>query len=334
MRAWLYSGAHGGLEKNLKLHSDAPQPPEHLKQNQLHVRVYSMSVNRVDHKIPELGVVSKAVISMPAAPGMDFCGEVISIGSSVTQFKVGDVVFGKLDKPSKFGALGEIIVADQSWVAKKPESVAVDDAATIGVTGLTAYQCIAKNVKAGDKIFINGGSGGTGVYGIQIAKTLGCTVSTSCSGANVEFVKSLGADEVIDYKKQDVAAALKTEGQVYSLVVDNIGTPSNLYNESHHFLQPHGKFVQVGAEPSVGAAASLASRMLLPGILGGGKRKFEFLNAFSKQDDFNQIAAWMAEGKVKAVIEQTFEFEDAPKAYEKLKEGRTRGKIVVHVSKP
>ena len=245
MRAWLYSSAHGGLEKSLYLKENAPQPPQPLKPTQLLIRVYSMSVNHIDYKIPELGLPAKAMISTPASPGMDFCGEIIGAGSSVTHFKAGDVVFGKLDKPTKFGSLAEILVTDEWCVAKKPDGLAVDDAATIGVTGLTAYQCIAGNVKAGDKVFINGGSGGTGVYAIQIAKALGCSVTTTCSTDNVSFVKELGADEVVDYKQTDVVKALKAKGEVFSLAVDNIGSPATLYKESHQFLKPEGKLAPI-----------------------------------------------------------------------------------------
>merc|ERR1719238_545022 len=106
-------------------------------------------------------------------------------------------------------------------IAPMPDGMQVDDMAGVGCTGLTMYQSIKPYVKEGDKIFINGGSGGTGIFGIQIAKALGCHVTTSCSGANVELCKGLGADEVLDYKSVDVVTALKEKGQVFSLVVDN-----------------------------------------------------------------------------------------------------------------
>lgn len=339
MRAWLYSSAKGGLAKNLQLHNDAHQPPQQIKPTQIRLKVLSMSVNHADALVPELaGLASRAIISLPASPGMDFCGTVLSTGSSVSQFKEGDVVFGKLEWPSKFGPLGEIMIAAEKCIAHKPDAVSVDAAATIGVAGLTAYQYIAPNVKAGDKIFINGGSGGTGTFGIQIAKALGCHVTVSCSTSNIDFVNALGADDVVDYKTSDVVSSLKLKAQVqkgpvYSLIVDNVGTPSNLYKESHRFLTADGKFVQIASGADIGAATGLAGRMLLPGFLGGGKRKFQFAYASAKRDDFDQIAAWMAEGKVKASIEQAFEFEEAPAAYARLKTGRTRGKIVVHVGK-
>jgi alkaline phosphatase D len=188
------------------------------------------------------------------------------------------------------------------------------------------------NARAGDKVFINGGSGGTGTFGIQIAKTLGCHVTTSCSTPNVGLCKSLGADKVIDYKTSDITKILSDGGPSYDLVVDNVGKPEDLYSSSHHFLEANGKYVQVGTEVSLGGIVSLISRFVWPGFLGGGKRKFEFVAVKNKAEDFEQLAAWMAEGKVKAVIDQAFAFEDAPKAYEKIRTGRAKGKIVVNVS--
>jgi alkaline phosphatase D len=212
-----------------------------------------------------------------------------------------------------------------------PEGVEVDDAATIGIVGLTEIQAIKPNVKEGDKVFINGGSGGTGVYGIQIAKALGCHVTTSCSTANIELCKSLGADEVIDYKTTDVTKALVEKGQVFSLVVDNVGLTADLYKQSASYLLPAGKFVQVGAGSSMGGLGQIASNMLLPSFLGGGKRKYQMLMTSPSAEDLRQLGSWMKEGKVKAVHDEVFEWEDAPNAFARLRTGRAKGKIVVHV---
>jgi len=199
------------------------------------------------------------------------------------------------------------------------------------LTPISRYQAIAPNVKSGDKVFINGGSGGTGVYGIQIAKALGCHVTTTCSTPNVDLCKSLGADEVIDYKTSDVIETLSSKGQTYTLVVDNIGTPPNLYKAASAFLIPAGKFVQIGSAMSVASIKNVGSNMLLPGFLGGGKNSYQLLMAKPSSDALSQIGGWMKEGKVKAVVDEVFEWEDAPKAFEKLKTGRARGKIVVRV---
>ncbi len=207
-----------------------------------------------------------------------------------------------------------------------------EHAASIGTARLTAYQCVVPNAKAGDKFFINGGSGGCGVFGIQIAKTLGCRVTASCSTANVGLCRSLGADEVIDYTATDLSQQLSEGGPKYDLVVDNVGKPSDLYSSSHHFLHVKGKFVQVGVGASLGGAFALVSRMARPGFLGRGIRQYEFVGDRNDPEDFEQLAAWMAEGSVRAVIDQAFTFENAPKTYEKLRTGRAKGKIVASVS--
>jgi alkaline phosphatase D len=197
--------------------------------------------------------------------------------------------------------------------------------------GLTEIQAIKPNVKPGDKVFINGGSGGTGAYGIQIAKALGCHVTTTCSTGNVKLCESLGADEVIDYKTSNIVEALAAKGPVFQLAVDNVGAPADLYKRSASYLTPTGKFVQVGATPNLGSLAQITSNFLVPGFLGGGKRPYQLLMTKASADDLNQLGTWLKEGKVRAVLDEVFEWEDAPRAFEKLKTGRSKGKIVIHV---
>jgi len=212
-----------------------------------------------------------------------------------------------------------------------PSGISHEDAASFGIVGLTETQAIRPNVKTGDKVFINGGSGGTGAYGLQIAKALGCHVTTTCSTPNVEMCKSLGADEVIDYKSADVTQTLSAQGPSFNLVVDNIGTPANLYKKSSAFIAPGGKFIQIGMSPNLSGMAQIGGNMLRPGFLGGGKAKYQMLMGQAAKSDLQLLAEWMKEGKVKGVLDSVFEWEDAPKAYEKLKTGRARGKIVVKV---
>jgi len=124
------------------------------------------------------------------------------------------------------------------------------------------------------------------------------------------------------------------KGQIFDLVVDNVGSPTGLYKASEHFLKPGAPWVQVGASISFAGTTSMISRMMMPGILGGGKRPFSFLGVTNNKDDWAQIGKWLEEKKIKAVFDQVFEWEDVPKAYEKLKTGKAKGKIVVHVTSP
>jgi NADPH:quinone reductase-like Zn-dependent oxidoreductase len=144
---------------------------------------------------------------------------------SIEDLKSGQLVFGRLDSPRRFGTLGGYIIPPRAGTVPLPDGVEVDDAACIGTAGLAAYQSIVPYVKKGDGVFINGGSGGTGVFGIQIAKAKDCYVVTACSTANVELCKRLGADEVIDYKKSGVVEILKKSGRKFDLVVDNEDAP-------------------------------------------------------------------------------------------------------------
>ena len=331
MKAWQFSATSGGIEANMKLNVKATPPPAKLSPDQVFVEVISMSLNPVDYKLPEVPLLGRIMVSKPASPGLDYCGKVLSAGSKA-DVKPGQVVFGRLDAPTQFGTLAECIVTKREAAVPLPEGIDLDHAAAIGTAGLTAYQSIIPFAKAGDQIFINGGSGGTGTFGIQFAKAIGCHVTTSCSTPNVQLCKDLGADEVIDYKTSDLTKELRAKGQIFSLAVDNVGMPNDLYTTSHRFLKPDAKYVQVGAGMSLGAITSLLSRMFWPSMLGGGKRPFQFLGLKSKYEDLVKIGQWMKEGRVRSVIDSAFEFSDGPKAYAKLRTGRAKGKVVVHVT--
>lgn len=297
------------------------------------MEVYSMALNPADYKVPELGLVSKAMVPSPCVPGMDFCGRVAETGNKVDSFRIGEMVFGAHVGSYAQGSLGQFIAVSKNMLASMPDGLKVDDAASIGVAGITAYQALKPYVKQGDNVFINGGSGGTGIWSVQIAKALGCHVTTSCSTANIDLCKSLGADEILDYKSADIVKQLEGKGQVFNHIVDNVGTPANLYKVSYSFLVPDGKFIQVGMGTGFGSLGQLISNAVIPGFLGGGKRGYQMIVAKANAEEFGQLGVWMKEGKIRAVIDSVYEFDDAPKAYEKLKTGRAKGKVVVRVKK-
>lgn len=328
MRSWQYTTTKGGLENNLKLNPTPlpqPKPTQHL------VQMLAVALNPVDYKPAEIAIFSRLAIPKPATPGIDFVGRIVTPAAGST-FKPGQLVFGVAGtSPFAAGALREYAVTEQKGTVAVPEGLEARDAATIGVAGLTAYQSLLPYVKKGDRVFINGGSGGTGAFGIQIAKAKGCHVTTTCSTANVQLCESLGADAVIDYKQQGVLAALKANGQVYDHVVDNVGHDTSLYWKCHEYTTSGAKYVAVGADPSLGMVWNMLKITLWPGFLGGAKRKYQSIFAQTRNDELTQVAAWMREGKVKAVVDQVFGFEEAPEAVRKLKTGRAKGKIVVDV---
>jgi len=340
MRAWQYTSTAGGLEKNLRLCDDVAVPTPDESRPEVLVRVWSASLNPADYKIPELGLPVRAVIRTPAAPGVDFCGRVVrATPSAAARFKPGDVVFGQADR-TRPGSCAQYVVAPVANCALLPPSegegdkgVDVDEAATVSIAGLSAYQAVVPNVAPGDRVFINGGAGGVGTFAVQIAKAVGCFVTVSCSAAKADLCRRLGADEVLDYTACDVAGAMRAKGPTYKLCVDNVGTSQALFKAADHFLVSDGLFCQVGAPPSFGSATTALSRMLLPSVLGGGKRRYQFFRIAKDAEALAQIGRWMVQGKVKPVIEERYEFEDVPKAFEKLKSGRCYGKLVIHVAK-
>jgi NADPH:quinone reductase-like Zn-dependent oxidoreductase len=330
MRAWQYTTYKGGLDKNLKLNPSAPVPKATSELNL--VQVIATALNPVDYKLAESPLISTLLISKPATPSNDFAGRIITPAAG-SPFKAGQLVFG-VPKKSPFhgaGALREYTLAETDSIAAIPEGVSAADAATLPVAGLTAYQSIVPRVKKGDKIFINGGSGGVGVLGIQMAKVMGCHVTTSCSTANVELCKSLGADEVVDYKKGSVIEALKASGNKFDHVVDNVGTDWSLFWSCHEFTKPEAVYLKVAGDMSLSSMVNNL-RKKLPVMLGGAKRKSEGFWPNASTEDISKIAEWVKEGKIKAVIDQRFPFEQAPEAFAKLKTGRARGKIVVNVA--
>lgn len=230
----------------------------------------------------------------------------------------------------KFGTLAEYTTASAEFVVPLPDSVDVDSAAGIGIAGQTAFQTLSGYVGKGDKVFINGGSGGCGVFAIQIAKRLGCHVTTTCSTRNVELCRELGADEVIDYTaEKDLVGTLKRRGVVFDHILDHIGSPSELYFECHHFLRAGAAFVQVGAS----ALTTFAGRVAWPSFFGGGKRKYVIFMFTNTREHLVTLGEWMKEGALKVQIDSEYDFENAAEALEKLRSGRARGKIVVHVAK-
>jgi len=329
MKAWQYTSTKGGIEKNLKLNASVPLPKP--KPNQHLVQIIASALNPVDYKPAELPIIGRLLRPKPATPGLDFAGRIVTpaAGSSL---QVGDLIFGVAGTHIAGGALAEfgIVLPDRS--GKIPEGVDPVNAATIGVAGLTAYQSIVPHVKKGDKIFINGGSGGCGCWGIQIAKQVGCHVTTACSTVNVELCKSLGADEVIDYKKQNVIETLAKTGYKYDFVVDNVGGDYQLWWRAPEYVKPEAKFVVVGHTISFGEILDQLKRKLLPGFLGGIKHHVDDFWPEAKPEDCLQIARWIREGGVRAVIDHKFSFDEAPQAFIKLKTGRARGKVVVDVA--
>lgn len=333
MQIWQYAKVEGNIEDAIHIVTGPIPTASSLTKDQILVRVFSVALNPVDYKLPE-SYVGSLFIRQPAIPGLDFCGRVVAAHASVTTFKENQLVFGGFSRAPQNGTLAEYVVISASECTALPDNVDPEHAAAAVTAGTTALHSLLPDiVKPGASIFINGGSGGVGSWGLQFAKAMGARVVTSCSGSAVDMCKELGADEVFDYRQSDVIAELKSRIASFDLVVDNVGNNSDLYDVSHIILKPGGTFVQVGIGSNVdlGSMAVTVKRSLLASLPMGGC-KYYFVNSKNSTESLTQIAQWMTEGKAKAVIDSKFTFAEVPQAFRKLRTGHARGKIVIRVA--
>jgi NADPH:quinone reductase-like Zn-dependent oxidoreductase len=259
--------------------------------------------------------------------GRDFAGVVEAVGKSVTEFKAGDEVFGV-----KWGAVAEYVcVLEQRAVVSKPANISFEQAGAVGVAGLTALQGLrnAGKIHAGQKVLINGASGGVGTFALQIAKAFGTEVTAVCSTRNVEMARSLGADHVIDYTKEDF-----TKGdQRYDVLFDNVGNRS--FSERRQILKPHGICVLAGIG-SMGATDDSLSR--IAGTFTASLRsrffdqKFVRYTTTMNKADLTFLRDLMAEGKLTPVVEKTYPVSETAEAVRYFQQGHVRGKIVINVT--
>jgi NADPH:quinone reductase-like Zn-dependent oxidoreductase len=299
--------------------------------DQILVKVRAASVNPYDwHFIrgtPYIMRVMMAGIRKPKDPriGVDYSGTVEAVGKNVTQFKPGDEVFG-----NKSGAFAEYLCprADRT-VVLKPGNITFEQAAGVPVAGLTALQGLRDKgkVQPGQKVLINGASGGVGTFAVQIAKSFGADVTGVCSGRNVDLVRSLGADHVIDYTKEDFS-----KGDVrYDVILDNVGTQP--LSGFRRVLKPNGICVMIGGGgPNEGKwvgpmARPIKAKLMSPFI----SQKMSMMMAQGNKDDLNILADLMQSGKVTPVIDRTYPLSEIREAIRYLEAGHARGKVIITV---
>ena len=292
------------------------------------VRVHAASVNPADG-VYKGGARIATGLRKPRVTrfGTDFAGTVEAVGKNVTQVKPGDEVFG-----AARGALAQYVcVRAERAIAIKPANVTVVQAAGVPVAGLTALQGLRDKgkIQPGQKVLVNGASGGVGTFAVQIAKALGAEVTGVCSTRNVDLVRSIGADHVIDYTKEDFTSS----SQRYDLLFDLVGNHS--FSERRRILNPNGICVMAG----VGGTGAKVSHVM--GVLAGAlnayvrsrfvSQKFLFYLANLNQKDLNVLADLMQSGKVKPVVDRTYKLTEVREAMGYLETGHARGKVVVTV---
>jgi len=257
--------------------------------------------------------------------GVDFAGTVEAVGKNVTQFKPGDDVFG-----GKGGAFAEYVCRRaEGAVALKPANITFEQAASVNIAGITALQGLRDKgkVQPGQKVLINGASGGVGTFAVQIAKSYGADVTGVCSTRNLELVRSLGADHVIDYTKENFA---KSE-QRYDVILDNV--PNHSLSECRRILTPKGKYVMIGGGgPNegrwIGPFGRVIHTLLLAPFIS---QQMGMMMADANQKDLTVLADMMQSGKVKPVIDRTYKLSEVPQAIRYLEEGHARGKVIISV---
>jgi len=327
------TAAQGGLMKAivycdygspdvLKLENIEKPTPE---DDQVLVRVRAASVNPLDwHYIRgtpyvmrmEAGLRKPKVIRL----GVDFAGTVEAVGRNVKRFQAGDEVFG-----GRTGAFAEYVaVRENRAVVLKPANLTFEQAASVPIAAITALQGLRDKgkVQPGQKVLINGASGGVGTFAVQIAKSFGAEVTGVCSTRNVDMVRSLGADHVIDYNKEDFT----NSAQRYDLILDNVGNHSML--ENRRILNPKGKYIMVGG-PS-GRWIDPLPRVLNAFVLSRfvSQEMGMFLAELNKED-LTTLGDLMQAGKVKPVIDRQYKLSEVPEAIRYLEKGHARGKVVI-----
>jgi NADPH:quinone reductase-like Zn-dependent oxidoreductase len=292
--------------------------------NQVLVRVRAASVNPLDYHymrgtpyIMRMG----AGLRKPKVTrlGVDFAGTVEAAGKNVTQFKPGDAVFG-----GKFGAFAEYVISSERSLVKKPENMTFEQAASVNVAGITALQALRDKgkVQPGQKVLINGASGGVGTFAVQIAKSMGANVTGVSSTRNVDLVRSIGADQMIDYTKEDFTKS----GQRYDVIVDMVGNHS--LSAYRRVLNPKGIYVMVGGPKGRWLAPldRIATMFVYSAFVD---QEMGMMLAKPNKDDLALLRDLMQTGKVTPVIDRRYALSEVPKAIRYLEEGHARGKVVI-----
>jgi len=315
--------------------ADVPRPT--LKANELLVQVHAASVNPIDNTIPT--GLFKAVLpfQLPATLGSDLAGVVTEVGSRVTRFKPGDAVFASIFDLGT-GSIAEFAVVPESAAALKPANLDFVQAASIPMVGLTSWQALKEraNLRAGQKVFIPAGSGGIGTFAIQLAKHLGAKVGTTTSTGNVELVSRLGADEVVDYKKQEFEKVLRG----YDTVLGTVR--GDAIEKSIGILKAGSKIVSIVGPLDAAFARARRLSFVLALVFGLMSRKivrlarkrqvdYSFLFVRPDGDQLAEIGELLKTQRIRPVIDKVFPFEQAKDALAYLAQGRAKGKVVVQM---
>ena len=316
--------------------ANVPEPD--LQDSDVLVRIHAAAVNLLDSKVRDGEFKLFLPYRPPFVLGHDVAGTVVRTGPKVRKFKVGDEVYAR-PRDHRVGTFAEFIAINDADVALKPKNLSMEEAASIPLVGLTAWQALVEvgKVTPGQKVFIQAGSGGVGTFAIQLAKHLGVTVATTTSTKNVELVKSLGADVVINYKTQDFEKVLSG----YDLVL-NSQDPKTL-EKSLGVLKPGGQLISISGPPDPAFAKELGLNLFLKlvmRLLSRGVRKkakglgirYSFLFMRAQGQQLSEITSLIESGVIRPVVDKVFPFEKTGDALAYVETGHAKGKVVITVT--
>ncbi len=318
--------------KNEKLHLSEIAKPV-INDNEVLVEIHAASVNQIDAKIKSGEFKMVMPFKFPFTIGYDVAGIVTQVGAKVSKFKIGDEVYA-----SCMGAFTEFIAIKENALALKPKNISMEEAASIPLVGLTAWQVLVEkgNLKKRQKVFIQAGSGGVGTIAIQLAKHLGAYVATTTSATNIDLVKSLGADLIIDYKTQDFETILKD----YDLVLNSQDTKT--LEKAIKILKPDGKAISISGPPDVDYAKEAGLNWLLKNVMRLLSFKikklakklhvhYSFLFMKPSGKHLDEITALIDAGIIRPVVDKVFSFTKTNDAMSYIEAGRAKGKVVIKV---
>ncbi|ANU14598.1 NADP-dependent oxidoreductase [Planococcus halocryophilus] len=298
-------------EKNVLTEREVEKPS--IQEDQVLVEIHATSINPIDWKVRAGYLKDMLPFEFPIILGWDAAGIIVEKGSNVTNFEIGERVFTRPATTNQ-GTYAEYVPVDENLLAKMPASMSFEEAAAIPLAGLTAWQCLVDfaGVKKDDKVLIHAGAGGVGNFAIQIAKSLGAYVTTTASEKNEEFVKSLGADRVINYKTEDFSEMLED----YDFVLDSMG--GEVQSNSYKVLKPKGKLVSIAQPPNEEEAKQYDVEAA-------------FLWLDPKGEQLQKLADMYDAGELKAIVGETFAFteESLQEAHALSETHHARGKIVI-----
>jgi NADPH:quinone reductase-like Zn-dependent oxidoreductase len=306
-----------------------------LREDDVLVRIHAAGVNLLDSKIRNGEFKRILPYHLPLILGHDVAGIVVGAGSRVRRFKRGDEVYAR-PADGRIGAFAEFMAIKEEDVAIKPTALSMEEAASIPLVGLTAWQALIEraNLKHGQKVLVHAGSGGVGTFAIQLAKHVGATVATTTSTANVDLVRSLGADVVIDYKKEDFAEVLRD----YDVVLNSLDKVT--LEKSLRVLRPGGQLISISGPPDAAFARSIGAswivRLIVPALSYGIRAKarrrqahYSFLFMRANGGQLTEITSLIDAGIIRPVVDRVFPFASTKEAMAYVEAGRAKGKVVV-----